>query len=109
MKATFFSILAILILGLTNGYSQAPQKQWDATFGGSEGDFLYSAQQTADGGFILGGYSESGISGDVSQSNRGSSDYWIVKTDASGTKQWDARYGGNSVDQLTVVKQTSDG
>jgi hypothetical protein len=34
------------------------------------------------GGYILGGYSESGISGDKTQASQGYEDYWIVKTDA---------------------------
>lgn len=93
----------------TTSFSQAPLKQWDATFGGSDGDFLSGVQQTSDGGFISGGYSDSGISGDKTQSSRGASDYWIVKSNGNGAKQWDVRFGGNSVDHLSSVKQTSDG
>ena len=32
---------------------------WDKSFGGSGFEYLYSLQQTADGGFVLGGYSDS--------------------------------------------------
>jgi hypothetical protein len=32
-------------------------KQWDADFGGSEFDFLYALQQTADNGYVMAGYS----------------------------------------------------
>jgi uncharacterized membrane protein len=74
----------------------APGKQWDARFGGSSDDELRSLQQTADGGYILGGYSFSGISGDKTQASQGDYDYWIVKTDSVGVKQWDARFGGSS-------------
>jgi len=84
-------------------------KQWDASFGGSYSDLLYSLQQTADGGYILGGYSSSGISGDKTQASRGDEDYWIVKTDANGVKQWDATFGGSSDDYLYSVQQTADG
>jgi hypothetical protein len=87
----------------------APDKQWDARFGGSDYDDLYSLQQTADGGYILGGYSYSGISGDKTQASQGGADYWIVKTDAGGVKQWDARFGGNSDDYLWSLQQTADG
>jgi hypothetical protein len=59
-------------------------KQWDADFGGSEFDFLYAVQQTADGGYILGGYSSSNTSGDKTQDTKGLNDYWIVKTSADG-------------------------
>jgi hypothetical protein len=84
-------------------------KQWDKRFGGTHGDYLYSLQQTNDGGFILGGLSFSDSSGDKTQPNWGSSDYWIVKTDSLGIKQWDKRFGGTDEDDLSSVLQTSDG
>ena len=43
-------------------------------------------QQTSDGGYILGGHSRSGISGDKSGLSQGGADYWIVKTDANGVE-----------------------
>src|SRR6185369_4977514 len=46
---------------------------------------------------------------DRTQPSWGSADYWIVKTDAGGNKQWDMRYGGVSNDQMYCVRQTSDG
>src|SRR4030095_122441 len=85
------------------------EKQWDATFGGTGQDHCESVAQTMDGGYILGGTSYSGISGDVSQESRGESDYWIVKINASGVKQWDARFGGSSYEDSYTVSQTSDG
>ncbi|QMU27541.1 T9SS type A sorting domain-containing protein [Adhaeribacter radiodurans] len=84
-------------------------KLWDKTFGGNDGDFLSSLQQTSDGGYILGGYSNSGISGDKSEAGKGSGDYWLVKLDADGNKIWDKTLGGNNDDRLTEVQQTSDG
>lgn len=102
-------LLLILISGFSFTFSQAPALQWDADFGGSDNEEFAALQQTKDGGYIAGGYSESGISGDKTQPSQGSSDYWIVKTDSNGVKQWDARYGGTSVDQLTCLQQTKDG
>src|SRR6185295_12077033 len=86
----------------------APLKQWDATFGGSDYDYLYSLQQTAEGGYILGGRSYSGISGDKTQASQGGCDYWIVKTDANGVKQWDATFGGSDYEYLNSLQQTAD-
>lgn len=83
-------------------------KQWDKTFGGSAIDFLYAIQQTTDGGYILGGYSYSGKSGDKTQESWGAYDFWIVKTDASGNKQWDKRFGGSAYDYFSSLKQTID-
>jgi hypothetical protein len=90
-------------------FSQVVSKKWDIDFGGDQTEQLSVLQQTKDGGYIFGGYSESGISGDKTQASRGGSDYWILKANAQGVKQWDFRYGGNSVDELTCLQQTSDG
>ncbi|MBL0046871.1 MAG: T9SS type A sorting domain-containing protein [Bacteroidetes bacterium] len=84
-------------------------KQWDQTYGGFDDDQLFAVQQTSDGGYILGGYSNSGITGEKSQASQGLDDYWIVKIDANGVKQWDKTFGGTSADQLQMVLQTSDG
>ncbi|MBL0072122.1 MAG: hypothetical protein IPP34_10060 [Bacteroidetes bacterium] len=46
--------------------------------------------RTSDGGYLLGGQTFSGLSGDKTEPNwdptLASNDYWIVKTDASGNK-----------------------
>ncbi len=84
-------------------------KFWERRFGGSSYDELRSIIRTSDNGYLLGGISFSGISGDKSQNNRGSSDYWIIKLNSLGNKQWDARFGGTLEDNLISVYQTSDG
>ncbi|MBK9047480.1 MAG: hypothetical protein IPL74_12470 [Bacteroidetes bacterium] len=94
-------------------YSQnIPTIQWQNTIGGSSFDFLYSAEQTTDGGYILVGYSYSNISGDKTENFIGSygrSDYWIVKTDSSGNILWQNTIGGEYEEALTSIKQTTDG
>jgi hypothetical protein len=70
---------------------------------------LYSIEQTADGGYILGGDSRSNISGDKTENSDGYHDYWIVKTDSLGNTQWQYTIGGNSGDYLSEVQQTTDG
>ena len=84
-------------------------KMWDYRYGGTYPDELTAFQQTRDDGFILAGYSNSGANGDKSQPTYGSYDYWIVKLDKSGIKEWDADFGGSESDYLTCVCQTSDG
>ena len=107
MKTSIFVL--VLLFNFNYTFAQAPVKQWDVDLGANDNEQLYSIQQTTDGGYILGGYSESGINGDKTQASRGSSDYWVIKTDSNGVKQWDARFGGPGVDQLTALQQTSDG
>jgi hypothetical protein len=86
-------------------------KLWDTDVGGTSGDFLYAVRQTSDGGYILGGFSSSTVSGDKSQSTWGfySVDYWIVTVDSLGNKMWDRDFGGTDSDFLYSVEQTSDG
>ncbi|MFN7707223.1 MAG: hypothetical protein ACK5QE_00995, partial [Sphingobacteriia bacterium] len=84
-------------------------KQWDKTLGGGLDDNLWSLQQTADGGYILGGRSSSGVGAEKSEDNRGSLDYWVVKLDATGTKKWDKTLGGDGWDDLWSLQQTDDG
>jgi hypothetical protein len=83
-------------LGLTG------QQGWNRTYGGTNGDQAYALVQTADGGYALAGYTNS--------FGAGGYDFWLVKTDASGTVQWNRTYGGsNENDFVTVLMQTVDG
>ena len=86
--------------------------QWQNTIGGSGFDQLRSIQQTADGGYILGGSSRSDISGDKTESNMGTSttaDYWVVKLNSEGNIEWQNTIGGSGDDQLQSIQQTADG
>ena len=87
-------------------------KLWDRNYGGTSMDQLTCLDNTSDGGFIFGGFSRSGISGDKSESSFDTSaagDYWIIKTDSLGNKQWDRTYGGLNQDKLFAIHQLSDG
>ncbi len=83
--------------------------QWQNTIGGNNDDRLYSISTTYDGGYILGGYSRSNISGDKLENCSGYSDYWVVKTDSLGGIQWQNTIGGSSTDQLITAIPTTDG
>ncbi len=83
--------------------------EWDNTIGGTGDDYLFSVGETSDGGFILGGYSNSNISGDKTENSIGLEDYWVVKLNADGDVQWNNTMGGSGIDKLRSVEQTSDG
>ena len=83
--------------------------QWQKTIGGNSDDHLVSIEQTADGGYIIGGTSASNISGNKSENCIGSSDYWIVKIDSFGTIQWQNTIGGSGIEYLNSIQQTMDG
>ncbi|MFV9677223.1 MAG: hypothetical protein ACNYVW_06185, partial [Methanosarcinales archaeon] len=76
---------------------------WGQTFGGSDGDWAYSVQQTKDNGFIVAGGTHSFSAGFWA-------DAWLVKTYFNGEVQWEQTFGGtDSSDVAYAVQQTSDG
>jgi hypothetical protein len=77
------------------------EKTWDVTIGGAASDAGNSVQQTADGGYIVVGYTFS--------YGAGSRDAWLIKTDAVGNKVWDRTYGGSAEESGQSVAQTPDG
>lgn len=83
--------------------------QWQNTIGGNNSDWLHSIKQTTDGGYILGGQSESSISGDKTENSNGGWDYWIVKIDSIGIIEWQNTIGGNEDDKMFSIQQTTDG
>lgn len=82
---------------------------WQNTFGGIYNDELRSIITTKDGGYLLGGSSNSPEGVNKTQKNIGQSDFWIIKIDEKGKEQWQKTIGGNGDDQLAVVSETNDG
>lgn len=82
---------------------------WQQSFGGKYNDELRSIALTEDGGFLLGGSSNSPESGNKTQKHLGESDYWIIKLDKDGNEQWQKAIGSSGDDQLYAVHTTKDG
>src|SRR5678815_4232341 len=90
-----FALLVMLCSFSIRVFAQAPPaKQWDKRFGGSHSDALYTVLETSDGGYLLAGDSNSPGDGDKTDDSWGSTDFWIIKVDSNGEKQWDKDYGG---------------
>ncbi|MFI5171672.1 MAG: T9SS type A sorting domain-containing protein [Chitinophagales bacterium] len=83
--------------------------EWQNTIGGTYGDYVTCAIQTDDGGYLIGGYSNSGITGDKTEPYLGGHDYWIIKLNSTGIIEWQKVYGGNLTDYLITMISTSDG
>ncbi|RZK29633.1 MAG: T9SS C-terminal target domain-containing protein, partial [Hymenobacter sp.] len=102
----YLFFLFACLLGSIPSRAQLPPKLWDRTLGGNGNDGLQQVWETADGGYIVSGTSYSGFSGDKTRTRDG---LWILKLDASGTKQWDQAYGAGIVNSGASVQQTADG
>jgi uncharacterized delta-60 repeat protein len=74
---------------------------WAKTYGGTGDDWVYSVQQTSDGGYIVAGWTDS--------FGTGGYDFILIKTDANGNIIWAKTYGGTNWDFAYSVQQTSDG
>lgn len=56
---------------------------------------------TADGGYILAGYTEN--------ISTGLADAWLIKTDSEGNELWTQTYGDSGDNRINSVQQTDDG
>ncbi len=74
---------------------------WNQTFGGSDDDYGRFVQEVSNGGFI--------IAGDTKSFGNGSSDIWLVKTDADGNELWNKTFGGTNTEFGFSVRETFDG
>jgi len=75
--------------------------EWQKTYGGSKEDYPISIRQTMDGGYILGGETES--------FGAGSYDMWALKLASNGKINWQKVYGGSGQDFSDMIVQTTDG
>ena len=75
--------------------------QWNQTYGGPNNDVGWSVVETGDGGYAIAGRTDS--------YGAGGADFWLIKTNATGTVQWNQTYGGPDDDQGVSMVETSDG
>ena len=68
-------------------------------------DVARSVQQTADGGYVMAGWTFLRLDGEPFPSNH----FWMIKTDPAGDEQWRRVFGGTWNDEASAVRQTSDG
>ena len=88
--------------------SNTGEIEWQNTIGGDLGDILTSIITTQDGGYILSGYSSSGMNGDKTEPSIGDGDFWIVKIDSFGLIEWQNTIGGNGIELDPYIIQTPD-
>jgi hypothetical protein len=95
------TVLSVLLCVSLVFSVEADAAMWSQTYGGTSDDYGRSVVQTSDGGYAIAGYTWS--------YGAGITDVWLIKTDASGTAQWNQTYGGTGEDVGYSVVETSDG
>lgn len=76
-------------------------KIWDKTYGGTGSESSRSVHQTEDGGYIIGGSTDS--------FGNGNTDFLVIKTDAAGILQWQKTFGTRNEDYCQAVQQLPNG
>ena len=103
---SFFSEIIVLSLKLDGTL------QWIKNYGGSFGEDVRSIIASPDGsGYVLTGYTSSDSSGDIPDTQNGTSglsDMLVLKLGLDGNKQWIKTFGGNSFDYATCVAGRPD-
>ncbi|MFA7445525.1 MAG: hypothetical protein WCY89_06220, partial [Flavobacteriaceae bacterium] len=114
MKKQITMLLALLstVLGMAQ---TPPPVQWEVALGGTNYDVPSTIQQTADGGYIVSGYSNSqdgDLTGSIHYGTNTAHKIWIVKLDGTGSIEWKRTYGIGANDYQSIntsIKQTANG
>jgi hypothetical protein len=75
--------------------------QWQRTYGGPGDDETISLALAGDGGYALGGWTNS--------SGAGGYDGWLLKVNANGDSLWSQTYGGASDENFVTLSRNTDG
>jgi hypothetical protein len=80
---------------------RAEDEGWSEAYGGEGWDAAQSVVEASDGGYVVGGYTES--------FGAGGYDFWLIKVNVSGVMEWNVTYGGAGNDVAYSLVATSDG
>lgn len=82
--------------------------QWERSFGGTNYESARDVVQTADGGYIVAGETNS-TNGGIVAGYGGTKDIWLLRLDATGNLIWQKRYGGTGLDIANHIHLLNDG
>ncbi len=74
---------------------------WEYTFGGPLDETCYSVQQTTDGGYIMGGFTDSYA--------QALFDFYLVKVDENGAEEWYQTYPSDASEKIREIDVAPDG
>jgi len=92
---------------LIEKFNNEGKREWHREYGGKGDDEATNVEQTADGGYIVVGNTNSN-DGNVF-GNHGLGDAWILKLTKNGEIEWQKAIGGSDYDEAFNIKQTKDG
>src|SRR5687767_2091702 len=95
-----YCLLALLLMKGSFAAAQSCTPTYHKTYHGTGDDEAYDIVVTSDSGLIVAGRSTS---------NNLLSDAMLLRLNTEGDILWSKTYGGIEADELTKVKQTSDG
>ena len=101
--------------GMIIKYNANGETEWAKAIGETYADCVETVTGTNDGGFIVGGYTESNsidLGNGVNLITKGEynySDGMIIKYNTSGEAEWAKAIGGTNVDRIEKITGTSDG
>jgi hypothetical protein len=73
---------------------------WNYPYGGTGNEYCYSCWEAADGGYAMGGW--------TSSYGAGNYDFYMVKVDWEGNRQYTRTLGGSGSDGCNAIAQTFD-
>ena len=85
-------------------YNSSGTKQWTQQLGTSSGDYAQGVATDSSGNVYVRGNTNGGLDGNTSA---GGSDFFVVKYNSSGTKQWTKQLGTSSSDHANGVATDS--
>lgn len=100
------STLLFCLFSFSISLAQQPIIEWQKTYGGSFYDKAVSVVETHDGGYFIGGHSQSD-NYDL-ENHYGFFDGWVIKLNHAGELQWKKSIGGSGEDYINSVIKTPD-
>ena len=83
---------------------------WKKSYGFASHDHAHKIINTSDGGFFVVGYADySGFNRSSFEVQHGVGEYYGLKLDANGEKQWDCYFGGTQNDRVFDVVEANTG
>jgi CHU_C Type IX secretion signal domain len=85
------------------------QKLNEWSYGGSGLDDLYTMEEDEFGHLVIGGVTDSPLSGNKTTPLRGFYDYWVLGVSPEGEALWQATLGGTDIDAMTKMTRKPNG